>query len=124
MTWGNICYNADMQVVERISLEELKALAEKMYEPLVKAVADVEGHILVIDAGLHSDEELYLLEKGSKQENLWGFNLWPESYGTENFVEFDSLINIRPAQNNRSRNVENAEIREKIIAIVKEKVYV
>jgi len=111
-----------MQIVEKISIEELKTLSEKMYEPLVKAVVDVEQRVLVVDAGLHSDEELYLLEKGSEQQDLWGINFWPDEYGTDDFVEFDSMINLRPGQGNRSRGVDDIIIRERILEIVLEKI--
>ena len=93
-----------------------------MSEPLVKGVVDVMRRLLVVDAGLHSDEELLLLEQGSNQDDLWGINLWPEHYGTEDFVEFDSMINIRPGQNNRSRSVEDTGIQQLICEIVAEKV--
>lgn len=102
---------------KQISILELKTIANELYGDMVKAVADVANNKLVIDAELHSDLEQLLLENGSDQENLWGFNLYPESAG-EDFIEFDSLINIRPRQNNRSRYVENAEVREKITGIV------
>ena len=59
-----------MKTVEKITIDELKAFAEGMYEPLVKAVVDVERNVLVVDAGLHSDEELYLLEQGARDEFL------------------------------------------------------
>jgi hypothetical protein len=49
----------------------------------MKEVVDIAKRLLVIDAGLHSDEELFLLEHGSRQEDLWGINLWPESFGTD-----------------------------------------
>ena len=111
-----------MKIVEKITIDELKAFAERMYEPLVKAVVDVERHVLVVDAGLHSDEELYLLEQGSVQQDLWGINLWPEEYGTDDFVEFDSMINLRPGQGNRSRGVEDEAVRMQILNIVLEKV--
>ena len=107
-----------MRIADRITLTELRAMGEKMSEPLVKGVVDVARRLLVIDAGLHSDEELYLLDNGSDQSNLWGINLWPESFGTEEFIEFDSMINIRPAQNNRSRSVEDPGIRQLINEIV------
>jgi hypothetical protein len=110
-----------MRIVESITLQELSEMAGNMYEPLVKGVVDVAGRILVLDAGLHSDEELFLLEQGSKQADLWGINLWPESFGSEDFIEFDSMINIRPLQNNRSRDVEDADIRQLIREIVLEK---
>ena len=84
---------------------------------LVKAVADVKNNVIAIDAELHSDLECMLLEEGSEQGNLWGFNIYPEMED-EDFVEFDSLINIRPRQNNRSHSVEDEAIRSKIIEIV------
>ena len=111
-----------MKIIEKITISELSVMAETMYEPMVKGVVDVAKRILVLDAGLHSDEELFLLEQGSKQYDLWGINLWPESYGIEEFVEFDSMINLRPSQNNRSRGVEDEEIRKKICEIVLEKI--
>jgi len=109
-------------VVDKISVDELIAMSKNMSEPLVKGVIDTERRMLVVDAGLHSDEELFLLDQGSKQETLWGINLWPASFGTDEFVEFDSMINIRPAQNNRSRGVENPNIQRLICEIVAEKV--
>ena len=111
-----------MKIVEKISVEELSVMSEKMSEPLVKGVVDIARRVLVLDAGLHSDEELFLLEQGSAQNDLWGINLWPESFGTDGFVEFDSMINIRPAQNNRSRGVEDPAVRRLICEIVAEKV--
>jgi len=112
-----------MQLVDKISIDELNVMSEKMSEPMVKAVVDINLRAMVVDAGLHSDEELFLLENGSEQEHLWGINLWPESYNSEDFVEFDSMINIRPTQNNRSRGVEDEKIRQVICEIVAEKVY-
>jgi hypothetical protein len=74
---------------------------------------------MVIDAQLHSDEEEYLLENESEQKNLWGINIYPDYANTDNWIEFDSMINIRPMQGNRSRGVENKIIQNKIIKIVK-----
>lgn len=89
-----------------------------MFGNLVKGVVDIEKKIMVVDAEMHADEEAELLEKGSKQADLWGINLYPEYYEKDNFIEFDSMINIRPRQNNRSRGVDDSEIRAKIITIV------
>lgn len=97
--------------------EELKQMAAATFGDLVKAVVDIERKLVAVDAELHSDLEALLLENGSEQKNLWGINLYPEMSGAE-FLEFDSLINIRPSQDNRSRGVENEEIREKITEIV------
>ena len=107
-----------MELVESISVHELKVMAENMYGELVKAVVDVERGLLVVDAELHVDEEQWLLEHGSLQSDLWGINLYPDDYGTDDFIEFDSMINIRPSQGNRSRSVESGPIRDRICRIV------
>ena len=87
----------------------------------VKAVVDIDKELLAVDAELHSDLEALLLENGSKQKSLWGINLYPEMKG-DDFVEFDSMINMRPSQGNRSRGVDSPEIRAKIMEIVSKKV--
>ena len=112
-----------MIAVDSIRIGDLHEMSAKMSESLVKGVVDVLLRKLVLDADLHSDEELFLLEQGSKQENLWGINLWPEHYGTDDFIEYDSMINIRPAQGNRSRGVEDKETRRLIVEIVREKIH-
>jgi len=110
-----------MLIVEDIiSRKELKVLAENLLGDLVKAVVDVEKEILILDAELHADMEAFLLENGSKQETLWGINLYPDME-EEDFIEFDSMINIRPRQGNRSRGVEDINIQNKIIEIVNNK---
>src|SRR3989339_2230994 len=104
-------------ITESITLNEIKAMAAATFGNLVKAVVDVEKELIAVDAELHSDLEALLLEDGSKQKNLWGINIYPEIQG-DDFVEFDSMINMRPSQGNRSRGIENEELRKKIIAIV------
>lgn len=105
-------------VTKQISLKELNDMASQMFGDLVKAVVDVEGKIMAVDAELHSDEEQFLISKGSKQSNLWGINLHPDHFGTDLFIEFDSMINLRPGQDNPSRNVLNTSIRKQIHDIV------
>ncbi len=104
-------------IKDSINIEELRRMAEKMFGNLVKAVVDIEKEIMAIDAEMHADEEQLLLENGSQQKDLWGINLYPDMAG-ENWIEFDSMINIRPSQNNRKREKDNEEIRKKIIDIV------
>ncbi len=104
-------------VIDKITLAELLNMAKNMYGNLVKVVVDVEKEIMAVDAELHADEEKILLEQGSKQANLWGINFYPEMPG-EDFIEFDSMINLRPSQGNRSRGVDSLEIQEKIRKIV------
>lgn len=105
-------------VSEKISVEELRKMSEKMFGGLVKAVVDIEKEIMVVDASLHADEEQLLLEEGSAQEFLWGINLYPDKFGELGWIVFDSMINLRPSQGNRSRGVENSLIQEKIKKIV------
>jgi len=96
-------------------------MAAKLFGDMVKAVVDVDRELIALDAELHSDLEALLLQKGSRQGSLWGINLYPEML-TDEFVEFDSMINVRPSQGNRSRGVENQEIRSKIIQIVAKRI--
>lgn len=98
---------------KKITNEELKAIAANIYEDMVKAVVDIDTDTIALDAELHSDLETLMLQNGSRQESLWGINLYPDA-DDEDFIEYDSIINIRPRQNNRSRDVENEEIRQRI----------
>jgi Ca2+-binding EF-hand superfamily protein len=107
-----------MQILtEKISREQLKELAANTFVDMIKCVADVNRGLLAVDAELHADLESMLLEQGSEQEFLWGFNLYPDETG-DDFIEFDSLINIRAWQGNRSRDVEDESVRKQIKELV------
>jgi len=111
-----------MKIVENeITLDDLRQMAAAMFGNFVKAVVDIEKGSLAIDAELHADLEALLLEAGSKTQALWGINLYPELTG-DDFVEFDTMINVRPGQKNNSRAVEDAAVRAKILDIVESKV--
>jgi hypothetical protein len=73
---------------------------------------------MAIGGEMHADEEATLLGLGSNQTDLWGINLYPAQYGQADWIEFDSMINIRPRQGNRSRGVEDSTAQEKIVAVV------
>jgi hypothetical protein len=110
----------DITVIEtQIEKTKLSELAKKRFGDLIKAVVDVKRGRMVVGAELHADEEALLLEQGSEQQDLWGINLYPEKSGDE-WIEFDSMINLRPSQGNRSRSVEDPLIRQKIREIVKQ----
>ncbi len=97
-----------------------KDISEKYlhhFKDMVKAVVDIENKILAIDAELHSDLEELLLKNGSTQENLWGVNIYPEA-SKEKFIEYTSLINIRPSQGNASMDIKSNDLRVKIQKIV------
>lgn len=97
---------------------ELKQIAIKRFGDMVKAVVDIEKQIMAVGGDLHADEEAFLLERDSKQEHLWGINLYP-NLELPDMVEFDSMINIRPGQNNRSRGVESIDLQNQILGMVK-----
>lgn len=111
-----------MKEVGSITLSELNEMATSLYGDMVKAVVDIERGVMIVDSDLHVDQEQLLLEQGSNQENLWGINLYPQKFGSDRFIEFDSMINIRPRQHNMSRGVENVEIKKIIIDLVIRKV--
>lgn len=102
---------------EPINRSELNAMLPGYFGDMVKAVVDVQKVIIGLNAELHADIERALLLQGSEQSDLWGINLYPEMQG-EDFIEFDSLINIRPHQGNRSRDVQDPAVREQIIKVV------
>lgn len=107
---------------ETLTLDELNKMASGLFGSLVKAVVDVEKEIIAVDAPLHADLEALLLQDGSKQKNLWGINFYPEISG-DDFVEFDSMINLRPTEKNMSRGVDNPQIRMKILEIVQKRIH-
>ena len=96
-------------------------MAAATFGSMVKGVVDVDREILALDANLHADLEAVLLDDGSDQKHLWGINLYPETAG-EGFLEYDSMINLRPSQGNKSRGVDDPAIRAKIAAIVSKRV--
>lgn len=105
-------------VENSVSLSDLKRLAEESFGDMVKAVVDLEKGIMAVGAELHADEEALLLEQGSKQTDLWGFNIYVDS-DRDSWLEFNSMVNIRPSQNNPSRDIQNHEVKSKIAQIVK-----
>lgn len=100
-----------------ISIAELKNIAKNQFGSLVKAVVDIEKEIMAVGGELHADEEVFLSERGSERKNTWGINIYPEKSEGE-WIEFDSMINIKPQYDNRSRGIENIDIQKIIIAIV------
>lgn len=100
-----------------ITRERLQEIALERFGDLVKAVVDTEKEIMAVGGELHADAEAFLLDQGSRQEKLWGINLYPELTWPD-MLEFDSMINIRPSRNNPSRTVEDPTIRAVITKIV------
>ncbi len=109
-------------ITKTLSMDELKEMGAATFGDMVKAVVDIERGLLAVDAELHSDLEAVLLQDGSKQKDLWGINLYPETPDEDFIIEFDSMINVRPSQGNRSWGVEDEGLRGKIVAIVNQRV--
>jgi len=102
---------------EPITREELAAIADATFGDMVKGVVDLERGVMAVGGEMHSDEETALLDDGSRQEHLWGINLYPASSG-DDFIEFDSMINVRPRAGNPSRSVVDPAVRAEITALV------
>ncbi|MEK7664301.1 MAG: DUF5674 family protein [Patescibacteria group bacterium] len=105
-------------IKDKIEISELEEMAKNMFGNLVKAVVDIEKGIMSVDAPLHSDLMEFLIEQeNSEPKNLWGINFYP---GKENgdFIEFDSMINLKPGLGNRTRGVEDTAIKSKIVTII------
>jgi hypothetical protein len=116
-------YNAALGVMRRVtetspvSIDELRRLAGQRFGDLVKGVVDARRGIMLLDAELHADQEAELLAEGSAQSDLWGINLYPDVTGSD-WLEFDSMINLRPSFGNRSRGVDDPATREAIANLV------
>lgn len=100
-----------------ISKEDLREIAKQRFGDMVKGVIDISTQELALGGELHADQEAVLIEQGNQQDNLWGINIYTEESFPDN-IEFDSIINIRPSQNNRSRDVEDPDIQQKILSIL------
>jgi hypothetical protein len=108
----------NMEIIsEPIGLDDLWNRKQSDFTDLIKIVVDIDRSLLAADAEMHADLEQTLLEQGSQQQHLWGANIYPERKGDE-FIEYTSFINIRPSDGNRSMEVMNPLIREKIKKIV------
>ncbi len=104
-------------ISQPISRTDLAKMAETQFGDWIKAVVDLSRGVMAVGGDLHADDEALLLKHDSRQQDLWGINLFPEKDGPE-WIEFDSLINIRPGQGNRSRGVDDERTRERIRVLV------
>ena len=100
-------------VHEPVSEETLKALAKEWHISLVKGVADIKTGLVALGGEWHMDANSRLIEEGSEQQNLWGFNIYPKEHG-DAAIEYNSLINIRPTQGNRSMEIMDEKTRKAV----------
>lgn len=101
-----------------VSPEELSALAEAWHGDLVKGVADIERGVVALGGEWHMEANVTLLADGSAQENIWGFNVYPQKRG-DDAIEYISLINVRPAQENFGMEIEHDDVKASVWTLVK-----
>jgi hypothetical protein len=94
---------------ERATKQQLQEMME-ILETYIKLAVDVERGILAGGGAMHADCEAVLLEDGSQQEFIWGADWNPSTQE----VAFESLINIRPRQNNRSLELQDSNLQAKV----------
>ena len=113
-------YNKSMRIIDKpISKADLvKESTNFIDTDTIKGAVDIKRGVMAVDAPMHYECEQLLLEDGSIQTDVWGINLYLDEENLDDMVEFDSMINIRPTQGNRSRGVENQETQAKIKAVV------
>ncbi len=97
----------------RIAPAELGRLVQAHFGDMVKYVADVRRGVIAIGGELHAESEQVLLDAGSQQDDLWGANYLPGK-GPGQCIQFTSLINIRPARENRGMWIEDERVRERV----------
>jgi len=100
-----------------INQETLNALAEEWHHTLVKGVADIKSGLVALGGEWHIDANNRLIAEGSEQKNLWGFNIYPNEKG-DAAIEYNSLINIRPLQGNRSMEITDEETKKAVRRVV------
>lgn len=94
--------------------EEIKQMQEALGS-YIKLAVDIKREVLAGGGTLHADCEAILLKEGSNQKDIWGADWIPD----KKQVTFESLINIRPKQNNRSMEIKNSDIRAKVEEITR-----
>ena len=95
-----------------IEKKDLEIYKSNPYDSMIKYVVDISKSLIALGGEMHSDAERVLLENGSIQEYLWGANIYP--WGDIIEIEYTSLINIRPNSGNRSMEIQDDTIREKV----------
>ncbi len=97
----------------RLEPGELRRLVDLYFEDMVKYVVDLARGVAAVGGEMHADAEQLLLQDGSRQADLWGANYYPGP-GREECIEYTSLINIRPAQGNRSMEIQDEAVRQRV----------
>lgn len=107
-----------IRIIEgEITKPELRRMAEEIFGDMVKGTADITKDTMALGGEMHIDSNQLLLDTGSEQQNVWGFNIYPDQ-PVESWIEYNSLVNIKPVLGNRSPDILDASVREKIKDIV------
>ena len=104
-------------IQKKINQKELVELAKLNHGDMIKGVVDLQKKILALGGELHADGEDLLLREGSRQEDLWGFNIYVDQ-PRENRIKYTSFINIRPRQKNMSMEIADPHLKQKIKEVV------
>ena len=108
----------NIQILDnKISIEEVKKLADLWYGTMIKGTVDIELGRVALGGDYHIESSEMLTASGSKFEDVWGFNIRFEE-NPNGVLEFDSMVNIKPNFGNRSRNISNNEIIEKATKVI------
>ena len=96
-----------------ISDSELREFLGKPYREMIKFVVDIRREVIALGGEMHADAQKVLLEDGSKQQDVWGANIYP-GRSKEQRLEWHSLINIRPSVGNCSIEIQDRPIQERV----------
>jgi len=104
-----------MRFVDQPLSSEKISILRKDSGDYLKLTVDIENEWLVAGGELHADAEKLLLDKGSKQDNIWGggINL------KDRQIDTTAVLNLRPRMNNDNLEILDHKRREKFIKIVK-----
>ncbi len=86
------------------------------YDGMIKIVVDIRRRVLSGGGEMHADCETVLLDDGSEQDDLWGANWYP----SDQRIEFESLINIRPRLGNRNILIQDENLRKQVESVTRE----
>jgi Protein of unknown function (DUF5674) len=108
-------------VSDTIKIEELKEIAKEFYGSMIKGVVDIDKEIVAFGGQYHIDSNMKLIENGSIQKNIWGFNINFDE-PKDGWIAYTSLINIRPVVGNRTMEVKDENIRNRMKKIIDSKI--
>ena len=112
----------DIRIVEdTISVDDLQEIAKEFYYPMVKGAVDIQKEVVAFGGEYHMDANNVLVEFGSTQEDVWGFNLYLDRT-KDDWIEYTALINIRPINKNSAMEIEDPGLRSKMKSIIDSKI--